>query len=116
MVVYEVSDLDQAKAWHQGIFGVDPYFDEPFYAGFNIEGYELGLDPATSSTPPGPGGAVAYWCVEDIELGVGRFTATGVEVRAPVQDVDGGVKVVKLADPDGNLLGLIENPAFKLPA
>ena len=47
---------------------------------------------------------------------MGRFTATGVEVRAPVQDVDGGVKVVKLADPDGNLLGLIENPAFKLPA
>ncbi|MCH2463238.1 MAG: hypothetical protein MK335_08380 [Gemmatimonadetes bacterium] len=47
---------------------------------------------------------------------MGRFTATGAEVRAPVQDVDGGVKVVKLADPDGNLLGLIENPAFKLPA
>ena len=76
----------------------------------------MGLDPATSSTPPGPGGAVAYWRVEGIELGVGRFTAIGAEVRAPGQDVDGGVKVVKLADPDGNLLGLIENPAFKLPA
>jgi predicted enzyme related to lactoylglutathione lyase len=92
------------------------YFDEPFCVGFNIEGCELGLDLATSSTPPGPGGAVAYWCVEDIELGVGRFMETGPEVRASVQDVDGGVKVVTLADPDGNLLGLIENPAFKLPA
>jgi predicted enzyme related to lactoylglutathione lyase len=115
-VVYKVSDLDQAKAGYQGVFGVEPYFDEPFYVGFNIEGYELGLDPATSSTPPGPGGAVTYWRVEDIELGVGRFTETGAEVQAPVQDVDGGVKVVTLADPDGNLLGLIENPAFKLPA
>ena len=76
----------------------------------------MGLDLATSSTPPGPGGAVAYWCVEDIELGVGRFMETGPEVRASVQDVDGGVKVVTLADPDGNLLGLIENPASKLPA
>ena len=64
----------------QGMFGVAPYFDELFYAGFNIEGYELGLDPAASSTPPGPGGAVAYWRVEDIELGVGRFTETGAEV------------------------------------
>ena len=98
------------------MFGVAPYFDGFIYAGFNIERYELGLDPAASSTPPGPGGAVARWRVEDIELGVGRFTKTGAEVRAPVQDVDGGVKVVKLADPDGNLLGLIENPAFKLPA
>ena len=56
-VVYKVSDLDQAKVWYQGVFGVQPYFDEPFYVGFNIEGYERGLDPASSHTPPGPGGA-----------------------------------------------------------
>ena len=115
-VVYKVSDLDQAKVWYQGVFGVDPYFDEPFYVGFNIGGYELGLDPATSPTPPGPGRAVAYWRVDEIEQEVERFTEAGAVVRAPVQDVGGGIEVVTLADPDGNQLGLIENPEFKLPA
>ena len=44
-VVYKVSDLGRAKAWYTKVLGIEPYFDEPFYVGFNVGGYELGLDP-----------------------------------------------------------------------
>ena len=63
--VYPVTDLEKAKAWYSKLLGVAPYFDEPFYVGFNVGGFELGLDPDTSELKPGAGGAVAYWGVED---------------------------------------------------
>ena len=44
-VIYRVRDLAAAKAWYANAFGVQPYFDEPFYVGFDIGGYELGLHP-----------------------------------------------------------------------
>ena len=59
--IYHVPDLPRAKAWYAKAFGVAPYFDEPFYVGFNIGGYELGLDPDTSTVGPGARGVVAYW-------------------------------------------------------
>jgi len=66
-VIYHVPDLQRAKAWYSTAFGVQPYFDEPFYVGFNIGGYELGLDPDTKGVAPGAGGAVAYWGVPDVD-------------------------------------------------
>src|ERR1043165_6639828 len=65
-VIYKAPDLAGAKAWYSDVFGITPYFDEPFYVGFNIGGYELGLDPDTD-TRPGPGGATAYWGVADLD-------------------------------------------------
>ena len=44
-VIYAAPDLEKAKAWYFSILGIPPYFDQPFYVGFNIAGYELGLDP-----------------------------------------------------------------------
>jgi predicted enzyme related to lactoylglutathione lyase len=114
-VIYHVSNLDRSKAWYAGVFGVQPYFDEPFYVGFDIGGYELGLNPDPAVATPGPGGTIAYWRVPNIEEAVARFTAAGATVRTPVQEVGGGIKTADLADPDGNLLGLIENPQFSLP-
>ena len=111
-VIYHVPDLQRAKAWYSAAFGVQPYFDEPFYVGFNIGGYELGLDPSAEGTPPGPGGAVAYWGVRDIEAAVRHFTSAGARLAAAVQDVGGDIRVATVADPFGNLVGLIENPHF----
>lgn len=111
-VIYHVPDLQRAKAWYSTAFGVQPYFDEAFYVGFNIGGYELGLDPSTKGAPPGPGGAVAYWGVGDAEAAVQHFTQAGASLEAPVQDVGGGIRVATVADPFGNLVGLIENPHF----
>ena len=59
-------DLERARDWYADAFGVKPYFDEPFYVGFNVGGYELGLHPDASVAPPGPGGAVAFWGVANI--------------------------------------------------
>ena len=64
--IYTVGDLAQAKAFYSALLGKAPYFDEPFYVGFEIDGAELGLDPDTKNRKPGPGGAVAYWRVDDI--------------------------------------------------
>jgi predicted enzyme related to lactoylglutathione lyase len=114
--IYHVSNLDEAKAWYARAFGVQPYFDEPFYVGFNIGGYELGLDPDMLSVKPGAGGAVAFWGVLDIQQAVQQFVATGAAVKAGIQDVGGGIKVATVADPFGNLIGLIENPNFNVDA
>jgi predicted enzyme related to lactoylglutathione lyase len=114
-VIYRAPDLARAKAWYSAMFGITPYFDEPFYVGFNVGGYELGLDP-DASTPPGPGGATAYWGVADLDAALARVAAGGGVLVTPAQDVGGGIRVATLADPAGNEIGLIENPHFQLPS
>lgn len=114
-VVYRVPDLSRGKAWYTKAFQQEPYFDQPFYVGFTIAGYELGLDPDSDASKSGPGGAVAYWRVESLAAAVQHFVTSGATVVAPAQDVGEGVKVATVADPFGNLIGLIENPHFKLP-
>ena len=111
-VIYKVPDLARAKAWYAEAFRVQPYFDEPFYVGFNIGGFELGLDPDESGATAGPGGSVAYWGVEQIDIAVAQFAAAGAKLVAAVQEVGGDIKVATVSDPFGNLIGLIENPHF----
>ena len=113
--IYHVPDLDQAKAWYAGVFGVQPYFDQPFYVGFNLGGYELGLNPDLADASPGPGGSVAYWGVADIMAAVHRFESAGATIKIRPHEVGEGIKVATVADPFGNLIGLIENPHFTLP-
>jgi predicted enzyme related to lactoylglutathione lyase len=113
-VIYHVPDLSRAKTWYAMAFQQQPYFDEPFYVGFNIAGYELGLDPNPNG-PSGPGGSVAYWRVDDIAVGVQHFVDNGAAVSSPIQDVGDGIKVATVVDPFGNSIGLIENPHFALP-
>ena len=112
-VVYQVRDLATAKEWYTNAFGVEPYFDEPYYVGFNIRGYELGLTPDGAGV--GPGGSIAYWRVPNIDRAVDDFLKAGATVVEPAQEVGGDIKVATVADPDGNLIGIIENPHFKLP-
>jgi predicted enzyme related to lactoylglutathione lyase len=114
-VIYKVTDLERGKKWYSSAFGQAPYFDQPFYVGFNIGGYELGLDPNQSVTKPGPGGSVAYWRVDALDSALQHFVAVGARIVGPLQDVGDGIKVATVADPFGNLLGLIENPHFELP-
>ena len=113
-VVYHVPDLARAKAWYEAAFEVKPYFDEPFYVGFNIGGFELGLDPDPDAGTAGPGGSVAYWGVPSIEPAVAHFVSVGAALLAPSKEVGGGIKVATVADPFGNQIGLIENPHFAL--
>ncbi len=113
--IYHVSDLSRANAWYAAAFEQQPYFDEPFYVGFNIGGYELGLDPNQKVNRQGPGGSVAYWRVATIDEAVQHFVTTGATLATPVTDVGGGIKVATVTDPFGNSIGLIENAQFELP-
>lgn len=111
-VKYTVPDLAKAKAFYTKATGVAPYFDEPFYVGFNINGYELGLDPDLSVAPNGPGGTVAYWGVTEIGAAVSHLTQCGAKIIEEAKEVGEGIKVATFADPWGNLIGIIENPHF----
>ncbi len=112
-VIYNPGDLDKAKAWYREMLGIDPYFDEPFYVGFNVGGYELGLNP--NEAPPSAGAGVsAYWGVENIEQAFGRLLELGATAHSPIEDVGDGIKVASVIDPFGNRVGIIENPHFKV--
>jgi predicted enzyme related to lactoylglutathione lyase len=110
---YPVTDLTKAKAWFSKVFGCEPYFDQPFYVGFSIGGFELGLVP---DGEPGLHGCVVFWGVENVDDEVRRITLLGATIHEAVQDVGEGIRIAELRDPFGNLLGLIENPHFDAKA
>jgi predicted enzyme related to lactoylglutathione lyase len=112
--IYRVADLGAAKDWYRSVLGVDPYFDEPFYVGFNAGGFELGLDPDTSEGAPGAGGVTVYWGVEDAEAALARLLRLGAREHSAVREVGGGIKVGTVLDPSGNVFGIIENPHFRI--
>jgi predicted enzyme related to lactoylglutathione lyase len=114
-VIYKAPDLERAKRWYSETFGIEPYFNEPFYVGFNVGGFELGLDPDVGKQGAGAGGSVAYWGVKDLAQVIDSLKSRGVKIVAPLQEVGEGIKVATVQDPFGNLIGLIENPHFKLP-
>lgn len=111
-VNYHVSDLDRAKAWYTDVFGVEPYFDEPFYVGFNIGGFELGLTPDGETS--GIGGSSIYWGVENAEAALAHLLERGATEHSSIQDVGDGILVASVCDPFGNLIGIIQNPHFKV--
>lgn len=109
-VVYHVADLGAARDWYAALLGQRPYFDESFYVGFEVAGFELGLDPDTTGASPGPGGTVAYWAVSNADSVLARAIELGAIVHEPVQDVGGGVRIGAVRDPFGNVLGVVEAP------
>jgi catechol 2,3-dioxygenase-like lactoylglutathione lyase family enzyme len=105
-VIYPAPDLAASKAWYAALLGVEPYFDEPFYVGFDVGGYELGLHPETDF-------AETYWGVEDIEAAHAALLAAGATERSPVSDVGEGIRVATVLEPSGAVLGIIQNPHFQ---
>lgn len=110
--IYHVDDLQAAKEWYTKVLGIEPYFDEPFYVGFNVGGYELGLNPDMSKVTKG-NGSYTYWGVEDARAEYERLLELGAEPHEAVQDV-GGILVATVLDAWGNVFGIIENPLFKI--
>ena len=111
--IYQVDDLDSAKSWYGTALGLEPYFDQPFYVGFNVGGFELGLLPADSGASRGQGGVLAYWGVEDVEGALRRLLELGASEHQGVEEVGEGIRVATVLDPFGNILGIIENPHFR---
>ena len=113
--IYHVDDIAQAKAWYSTVLGIAPYFDEPFYVGFNVAGYELGLQPKNAKIPNAGPTVVAYWGVADAKEALARLVQLGARLHDEVQDVGEGIRVAAVTDPSGNVFGIIENPHFALP-
>lgn len=112
--IYQVTDLEKAKAWYTALLGKPPYFDQPFYVGYNVGGYELGLHPSAEKSSKGGTGGVAYWGVDNADAAYKRLLKLGATEHSTVQDVGEGIRVATVADPFGNLIGIIENPHFKI--
>jgi predicted enzyme related to lactoylglutathione lyase len=109
---YATPDVAKAKAWYTEAIGYGPYFDEPFYVGFNVGGFELGLVPVAEGGQ-GRIQGTAYWGVPDANAAHARLLALGATELEPVTDVGEGIRVAAVHDPFGNVLGIIENPHFK---
>ena len=109
-----VSNIETAKKWYAEALGFEPYFDEPYYVGFNVGGFELGLNPNAATVTKASAGVIAYWGVENIESEYERLLSPGAIEPKAVQDVGNGIRVGTVLDPFGNIVGLIRNPEFKI--
>ena len=111
--IYKVGDLAAAKAWYAKAFRTEPYFDEPFYVGFNIGGYELGLLPEETPVGEKADTVLTYWGVEDIHAEYAHLREVGGTEHEAPHNVGGELMVGTVKDPWGNLVGIIYNPYFK---
>ena len=111
--IYKVGDINIAKGWYAEAFQVEPYFDEPFYVGFNVAGYELGLMEEDISAANKTTNVLSYWGVENIEQAVEGFIKLGAVEDTKPTNVGGEIMVATVKDPWGNAIGLIYNPDFK---
>ena len=107
IVLHPVSDLAAAKAVYTALLGIPPQADSSYYVGFDAEGQHIGLVPDRGSQ--GMTSPVAYWHVSDIEAKLAEVSAAGATVKEPVRDVGGGRLVATVTDPDGNVLGLLQD-------
>ena len=107
-VLHPVSDLASAKAVYTALLGIPPQTDSEWYVGYDVEGQHVGLVPGGG--PQGMTSPVAYWHVSDIEAKLAEVTAAGATVKEPPRNVGGGRLVATVTDPDGNVLGLFQDP------
>jgi len=106
-VLHPVTDLDKAKAVYTALLGIEPQHDAPYYVGYDTESQHIGLVP--NGAQQGMTSPVAYWHVPDIEAKLAEVTAAGAVVKEAAHDVGGGRLVATFTDPDGNVLGLIQD-------
>ena len=107
-VIYPAPDLPAATAWWSELLGVRPYFEQLFYVGFEVGGYELGLLPTAEPAD----GALTYWGVDDVDAAVAQAIELGAVEHVPAAEVGDGIVTGSVRTPDGAILGLIYNPHF----
>ncbi len=111
-IVYHVANLEEGKLFYTAFLGFGPYFDQPFYVGYDVSGYELGLIPDGEKINKGDT-PVTYWQVESIEETCEKLVHMGAKSHADIRDVGDGIKLASLIDPFGNIIGVIEDPDFR---
>jgi predicted enzyme related to lactoylglutathione lyase len=106
-VLHPVSDLEAAKPVYTAVLGSPPDHDAPYYVGYDVGGQHIGLVPGGAAQ--GMTSPVAYWHVSDIEAKLAEVTAAGAQIKDPIREVGPGRRVATVADPDGNVLGFMED-------
>ena len=106
-VIYPVKDLDRAKALFGTLLGVKPVADTPYYVGYSVEDQQIGLDP--NGHAQGMTGPVGFCHVDDIKISLEALLAAGAETRQEIKNVGGGRLIASVTDPDGNVIGLIQD-------
>ena len=112
--IYKVGEMSTAKQWYTKAFGVEPYFEEDFYIGFNVGGFELGLQPEESSAIAKRDSVFAYWGVDHIQQVFDHMLSLGATENEKPFNVGGELMTATVKDPWGNVIGFIYNPSFKL--
>ncbi|WP_309641434.1 VOC family protein [Flavobacterium sp.] len=112
--IYKVSDLEKAKLWYNAIFETTPYFDEPFYVGYNIAGYELGIQPEENPVVSKEETVLTFWGVENVEAEYERMISLGATEHEKPMNVGVEIMVATIKDPWNNIIGIIYNPEFKI--
>lgn len=112
-LTYYVSDMAAAKTWYSKVLGIEPYFDQPFYAGYNVGGFELGIVPVEQGTVLG-NNVVTYLGVDDAKSSLQRLVSMGATLHQDIQDVGEDILLGTVLDPFGNIFGVIQNPHFKI--
>lgn len=107
-VIYPATDLAASTRWWTDQLGFGPYFSEPFYVGFEVAGYELGLLPDADPAD----GAITYWAVDDVAASMFALIASGASLHQPATEVGDGITAGSVRSPDGSIIGLIDNPHF----
>lgn len=113
-IIYVVGDLKEAKEWYAKAFKTQPYFNEPYYVGFNIGGYELGLQPEEKKFEEKTENVISYWGVEDIKKSYQDLLDLGATAYEKPTNVGGDIEVAMVKDPWENVIGIIYNPNFKI--
>jgi catechol 2,3-dioxygenase-like lactoylglutathione lyase family enzyme len=109
-VIYPAPNLAESKAYWVKLLGIEPYFDQPFYVGFEVGGYELGLLPDANPAD----GSTTFWGVANVQEAMAEAMALGAVEYASAADVGDGITTGTVRLPDGSLVGFIDNPHFKL--
>lgn len=112
-VIYRVDELKKATKWYSKVFDTTPYFEEPFYVGFNIAGYELGLEPVEKGSIDIGSNEISYWGVNDVDKSYQRMLDHGATSHEEPQNVGGEIVTASVTDPWGNVIGIIYNPEFE---
>ena len=105
-IMYPVTDIAKARTLYGELLGVEPYMDEAYYVGFNVEGQDIGLDP--HGHRKGITGPLVYWHVDDIEKSLKALLEAGAVEQQGVRDVGGGKLTASVRDADGNVIGLLQ--------
>ena len=111
-VSYACSDYKVARDWYTKVLGTKPYFDEPFYVGFSVGGFELGIHPGTPNALKPDTGVLPFWGVADARKFYARLLRLGAKPHSAPVDVGGGIVAASVKDPFGNVFAVIENPHF----